>query len=550
MYEEEKDSSLDTVAKSASAANNIKGAVKTGKSLSAGGKGIASASPYGAAISILIEHRAKIIPVLICFLFPILFIVMLPSVIFDGVMKDTEIPIMNDDGAIKQNMQDAEVAIWSILKESHDTIVAEIDNKISQLGENETGIVEDGFSLGTAINSSFILSQYSASKNYDEINIENLIKTVSDYQEQFFTYTETIETTENEDGEEMTVHHYKVSYVGDTFLTDTIFHLNEEQAETAGYYAQNLMLYLYGAGYSMGGGVQVSQEVLQYSDLIQKYAQQYGISEYFNLICAVMMAESGGRVPDVMQASECPYNTKYPRKPNAIDNPEYSIDCGVHYLSDCLKGAGCTSPNDTGKISLALQGYNYGNGYINWALKHYGGYSEANAQEFSDMMKKKTGWSTYGNPRYVADVLKYLVPSGGDGTWGSPFVGRNWITAVTSEFGTRIDPLNGKPGIFHDGIDIGFPQGTPINAVGSGTVIRSADTNNGFGLHIMIDHGNGVITLYGHCSKLLVAEGQQVMAGQVIAEVGRTGRVTGAHLHLTFFVNEKQQNPRNFLPTS
>ena len=57
-----------------------------------------------------------------------------------------------------------------------------------------------------------------------------------------------------------------------------------------------------------------------------------------------MMAESGGRIPDVMQASECPYNKKYPNEPNGIIDPEYSIEVGVHYLADCLKGAGCTSP--------------------------------------------------------------------------------------------------------------------------------------------------------------------------------------------------------------
>lgn len=549
MYEDKNDS-LDTVAKSASVANNIKGAVKTGKSVSVGAKGIASSNPYGMAVSMLIQHRSKIIPILFCFLFPILFILLLPTVIFDGVMEDKEIPILNNDIKVRQNIQQAEIAVWSILKESHDAVVTEINNRISELGENETGIVEDNFSFGTALNSVLILSQYSASKNYDEINIDDLIRTVSEYQEQFFTYTETTEIQENEEGEEITIHHYEVTYIGDTLLADLSFHLNEEQSKTAGYYSQNLMLYLYGADYGMGGGVQVSQEVLQYSDLIRKYAQQYGISEYFNLICAVMMAESGGRVPDVMQASECPYNTKYPRKPNAIDNPEYSIDCGVHYLSDCLRAAGSTSPNDTGNISLALQGYNFGNGYINWALKNYGGYSESNAQEFSDMMKKKLGWSNYGNPRYVADVMRYYIPAGGNSVWGSPFVGRNWITAVTSEFGNRTDPINGKPGAFHDGLDIAFPIGTPIHAVGSGTVIRSGDTGNGFGLHIMIDHGNGIVTLYGHCSKLLVNEGQQVMIGQVIAEVGKTGRVTGAHLHLSFIIDGEKRNPREFLPTN
>ena len=154
---------------------------------------------------------------------------------------------------------------------------------------------------------------------------------------------------------------------------------------------------------------QVSAEVLAYSDLIKKYAEQYGIPQFFDVICAVMMAESGGRVPDVMQASECPYNTKYPKKPNGITDPEYSIEVGVHYLADCLQGAGCSSPSQMDELSLALQGYNYGNGYIGWALENYGGYSEANALEFSKLMQQKLGWSSYGNPQYAAAVMKYLV---------------------------------------------------------------------------------------------------------------------------------------------
>ena len=77
-----------------------------------------------------------------------------------------------------------------------------------------------------------------------------------------------------------------------------------------------------------------------------------------------MMQESGGKGNDPMQASESGYNTKYPRVPNGITEPEYSIDVGTHTFSDCIKKANVKDPSDTEHIYLALQGYNYGSNYI------------------------------------------------------------------------------------------------------------------------------------------------------------------------------------------
>ena len=153
--------------------------------------------------------------------------------------------------------------------------------------------------------------------------------------------------------------------------------------------------------------IQVSPEVEAYTPLISKYAQQYGIGEYVELIKAVMMQESGGRGTDPMQCSESPYNKKYSKSPGGIKDPEYSINCGVHYLADCLKQAKCKSPIDMSHIRLALQGYNYGNGYISWAIKRDGGYTVANAIAFSDMQAKKHGWKSYGDKQYPAHVLRY-----------------------------------------------------------------------------------------------------------------------------------------------
>ena len=156
----------------------------------------------------------------------------------------------------------------------------------------------------------------------------------------------------------------------------------------------------------------LSQEVLAYTSTIQRYASQYGIPEYVASIQAIMMQESGGRGTDPMQASECPYNTRYPNSPGAIQDPEYSIQVGVQYYADCVGQAECESPADLGRLQLSWQGYNYGNGYIGWALTNYGGYSLENALEFSQQQAAAHGWSGYGDPEYVPHVQRYY--SGGN----------------------------------------------------------------------------------------------------------------------------------------
>lgn len=175
--------------------------------------------------------------------------------------------------------------------------------------------------------------------------------------------------------------------------------------------------YLYTVGGSNSSAVSpVSQEVERYEPLIRKYANQYGIGEYVELLKAVMMQESGGRGLDPMQSSEGAFNTRYPRQPNGIKDPEYSIACGVQELKAALTKAEVKNPIDMERIKLALQGYNFGNGYISWAKRKYGGYSTANAAEFSDMMARRMGWSRYGDKEYVPHVLRYYafgrIPTG------------------------------------------------------------------------------------------------------------------------------------------
>ena len=175
-----------------------------------------------------------------------------------------------------------------------------------------------------------------------------------------------------------------------------------------------LIIVLFGCAVSLFGGggnsnsyTPVSAEVEAYEPLIQQYARQHGIPEYTELIKAVMMQESGGRGNDPMQVSECGYNTRYPNTPNGITDPEYSINVGIQNLAACLSAAEVENPIDMEHIKLALQGYNFGNGYISWAKTNYGGYSYANAVEFSTTQAERLGWDSYGDTQYVSHVLRY-----------------------------------------------------------------------------------------------------------------------------------------------
>lgn len=149
---------------------------------------------------------------------------------------------------------------------------------------------------------------------------------------------------------------------------------------------------------------QVSKQTESYRELVAEYCEKYGIDDYVDLCLAMIEQESGGNPPDVMQTEQSYYNTSPP-----IDTAEESIDCGTHELSDCLKKAKCKNPSDIAGISLALQGYNFGNGYIDWALKNYKGYTKENAVIFSQKMCAELGFSSYGDVEYVPHVLRYYV---------------------------------------------------------------------------------------------------------------------------------------------
>ena len=192
---------------------------------------------------------------------------------------------------------------------------------------------------------------------------------------------------------------------------------------------------LFGGGSGSNAYTPVSAEVEAYEPLIQKYAKQYGIPEYVELIKAVMMQESGGRGLDPMQAAEGSFNTRYPHEPNGIQDPEYSIQCGVQELKAALISAEVENPIDMERIKLALQGYNFGNGYISWAKTNYGGYSYANAVEFSTIQAQRLGWEKYGDTQYPAHVLRYYPYGRGFTSGGNQAIVEVALTQLGNEGG-------------------------------------------------------------------------------------------------------------------
>ncbi|MBQ9901706.1 MAG: peptidoglycan DD-metalloendopeptidase family protein [Clostridia bacterium] len=132
---------------------------------------------------------------------------------------------------------------------------------------------------------------------------------------------------------------------------------------------------------------------------------------------------------------------------------------------------------------------------------------------------------------------------GGSFGWPTPGYKR-----ITSPYGPRTYTLNGKKvSSNHKGIDIGAPSGAKIVASNGGTVVTSAYNAGGYGNYVIIDHGGGKMTVYGHMSKRGVSVGQSVTKGQQIGKVGSTGRSTGPHLHFEIRINGTAVNPINYL---
>ncbi len=148
-----------------------------------------------------------------------------------------------------------------------------------------------------------------------------------------------------------------------------------------------------------------------------------------------------------------------------------------------------------------------------------------------------------------------LDPDGNDlgrGMFSNPLIARTSVPSlwpvrgqITAGFGQRMDPFSGE-GAFHAGVDISVPFGTRVDAAADGIVLE-AGPESGYGNEILIDHGYGLTTKYGHLSRIFVVVGQVLKRGQVIGAVGMTGKTTGPHLHYEVHVKDTPVNPTKYL---
>lgn len=417
MAENQKGQS-DAVQKTANAAHAVHGAVKAGKAVAAAAKGAAVGGPYGAVAGALWENRRLILKIVIAVAFilflPILFVLMLPSMIFGGVdMSSPDIPVLNDNTAIMQNITEADTAIRVLLQEDYDAVMVEVQKKIAGLTAATKYEVIDPFNERLLYSSSLVISQYCVKTDYQNISVSDFKRAINSVRStKLFSYTQStkqVERTEtNSAGEQVTftenVIVFTVEYHGESYFRDTVFHLTDEEQRYAQEYAANLELFL---------------------------------------------------------------------------DDQFAADSNSTHQS--IPGLSQNHPYD---------------------------------------------WSGEG--------------------FQSPFAGMDWQSHITSPFGYRLDPFTRQPS-GHSGLDIGLPLGTEIHAAKDGVVVKAVQQNTGYGYHIILNHGNGYTTLYGHCSELLVREGATVKAGDVIAKVGTTGRSTGYHLHFEVIKDGEPQDPLSYI---
>lgn len=154
---------------------------------------------------------------------------------------------------------------------------------------------------------------------------------------------------------------------------------------------------------------------------------------------------------------------------------------------------------------------------------------EADAQALTSSIRNSG--SSSSSSKYNGGIMAWPVPS---------------CHTVSSGYGGRIHPTTGKYK-FHGGLDIPGSYGSAIVAANSGKVIWAGNRGDSYGNYVIIDHGGGVSTLYGHSSKVLVRKGQRVSRGQRIANVGSTGRSTGPHCHFEVRINGSRVNPNPYV---
>ena len=297
----------NSLSQAASTARTIHGAIKTGKAISAAAKGAAVGGPYGAAAGLILgakEHAGKILAAMaVLVMLPVLFILMLPSLIFGGLTSSGSSgqPILNDNTTIVQNVNEITFAVNQVLGEGITDAEARIAQDFAHTGGDNYEIINPYAADMTSNTNSFI-AQYCAARgeSWESISLADMQELLRQGKSSLYSYTRTSETrtVEDDDPETKDVvetkeeiwYIYTLSYNGEGYFADSVFHLTDDQKSLANSYASNLSMFL-GDGllqYTKYGGTMMTAlgdvrftdgitEVVYFNQLDERYANKpYG----------------------------------------------------------------------------------------------------------------------------------------------------------------------------------------------------------------------------------------------------------------------------------
>ena len=355
MIQQERSGLNETAEISAHAAGAVRGAIKTGKMVSSAAKGAAAAGPYGAAAAALWTRRKAVAAIIAGVLvLPVLFIMLLPSLIFGGLTKagvegSPDTPILNDNAAIVENINQISQAISDLLEEGQEDVRARIDADFTASGADQKEIINP-YESSPAYNANRFIAMYCAAKNqdYTSISLKDMEDIIRKAKDALYTFTSTEESrtttvtetntdpktgkvtvTETEVTEIWKI--YTIVYNGEAYFEDKIFALSDEQKELAENYTQNLSVFL-GDGMMQGllpaesadlvslGDIRFSDgatQVVYYNQLDKRYASKpYGTDDIGTYGCgptcmAMVVSSLTNETVDPVEMAHWAYENGY-----------------------------------------------------------------------------------------------------------------------------------------------------------------------------------------------------------------------------------------------
>lgn len=350
MADEQRNGLSEALETGASAAHLIHGAVKTGKAVSGAAKGAAAGGPYGAVAGALWEGRKPIgriaAAVAVLLLIPVLFVLMLPGLIFDGFTSafspaDLETPLLNSETAIIENANTITFTISGILGEGMEDVIKRIERDFAASDGDGMEVINP-YETSPVYNANLFVSQYCAvkEKEFADISISDMAAVMRRGKSYLYSYQRTEEirekTVEDPDtGEETTVSEkwmiYTITYNGEAYFADQVFALTDEQKSLASDYAQNLSLFL-GDGLIQnlegweGGSIPSlgdvrftdgSTEVVYFNQMDERYASKpYGTDYIGGSGCgptsmAIVVSSLSGEIVDPERMAQWAYENGY-----------------------------------------------------------------------------------------------------------------------------------------------------------------------------------------------------------------------------------------------